>query len=293
MFVIINDSLIAAEDAAVSITDRGFLYGDALFETIPLYNGILFRLDQHLQRFFAGCRELGIEAPLKEDIVERLDRLLMANGLRDGILRFRLTRGTNMGALDPRHCRDSLFLANCTLPRPMLPSLWSEGAFVVTAGIRRIPPQCLPPTVKSGNYLSNILASREAAEAGAQEALMLTLDGAVAEGTVSNIFIVRGNTLLTPEIACGILPGIARDVVLEAAREIGLNTTETTLWPEDMLSADEAFYTNSLVAIAPIGQLDVHRYGPPGPVTQRLRDAVGRIIAAEAGPAWSFPAVFA
>lgn len=288
MQVILGDRLVPAEEARVPVADRGFLYGDSLFETVPLYGGRLFRLGRHLERFLSGCELLGIAPVAADAITRRLERLIEAEGAADGIMRFMLTRGIGGRGLDPAGARDQTFLATLSPPRLPAPTLWREGAAVIVSSVPKTPAACLPSGVKTGNYLNNILAFREAAAAGAQEAVMLTLGGDVAEGSFSNLFLVANGSLVTPPLEAGVLGGVARELVIEAAALVGVPVSEEPVPRSVLARAEEAFYTNSVVVIAPVGSMDGAAVRAPGPVTLRLRDACAALIAGEAGHPWSF-----
>ncbi|RMF17820.1 MAG: branched-chain amino acid aminotransferase [Alphaproteobacteria bacterium] len=289
MLAFLNDTLVPMEEARVPVMDRGFLYGDAVFETMAVYEGRPFRLDRHLARLVEACRAVSISLPCSADMMEqRILRTIEANRLENGLVRFSLTRGRSTRGLDTRGCSDPTFLVLCFPPKPPPASLRRGGATVEVSSWRRIPSRCLPSGAKTANYLNNILAFREAAERGAQEALMLTLDDEVAEGTVSNFFFVRKGLLLTPPLDLGILPGITRLVVLEAAERLGIVVRECRFRLEDLAAFDEAFYTNSNVVMMPAGVIDEYRFQVPGVVTQALQKEVARLILEEAGHCWAF-----
>ncbi len=289
MLALLGDELVPVDEARVPVLDRGFLYGDAVFETVAVYGARPFRLARHLARLAAACRVLGIALPCPPDeMTRRVERTIEANGLRDGLVRFSLTRGRSSRGLDTRGCREPTFLVLCFPPAPPSGALAREGAKVAIAGWRRIPPECLPAGAKTANYLNNVLAHAQAVEAGAQEALMLTVDGHVAEGTVSNFFFVDDRErLLTPSLDLGVLPGITREVVIEAAARLGIEVRECRFSPADLEDFGEAFYTNSNVVIMPVAAIGEHRFTVPGRVTRVLREEVGRLIAQEAGPCWA------
>ncbi len=289
MLALLGDSLVPAEEARVPVLDRGFLYGDAVFETVAVYGATPFRLDRHIARFVEACRLLAMPLPsTPAEISRRVRRVIDANDLRDGLVRFSLTRGRSQRGLGTRGCHDQTFLVLCFPPKPPPTTLAREGAKVAVAGWRRIPPECLPAGAKTANYLNNILAHAEALEAGAQEALMLTVEGHVAEGTVSNFFFVEDGRLLTPPLDLGVLPGITREVVIEAAARLGIKVREGRFALADIGRFDEAFYTNSNVVIMPVADVGGQHFTIPGQVTCALREEVGRLIAEEAGGCWAF-----
>lgn len=288
MLSYLNDRLVPAEEAMVPVSDRGFLFGESIFETMAAYAGVVFRLREHLDRFAASAAAVGIVPPLGVAAMqETIGLVLRENGMRDALLRMTLTRGSGPRGLSTGGCKSPTFLIQCFPPPVLAPGLRERGADMVVARTRRIPPEALPSSAKTGNYLNNILAWREAEAAGANEALMLSVGDDVVEGTVSNVFFVAHNALFTPSTRCGAMPGITRKAVLELAAGSGLDPRELRL-PLQMLSIfDEAFYTGTGVGIMPLRRIgDIH-YAAPGPVTRLLSAALGELIAAEAGPAWN------
>ena len=286
MWTYLNDRLVPAEQAMVPVTDRGFLYGDGLFETMAVYAGAVFRLDQHVHRLTQGASALSI--PVPEGIGGRIMSTLHGNGLADGLLRLALTRGSGQRGLAVGACRSPTLVIQCFPCPPARTPLRRRGATVAIARTRRLPPECLPSVCKSANYLNNILAFQEAEAVGADEALMLASRGDdMVEGTVSNILFVRDGALLTPALDSGVMPGITRACVLECAAALGIACNEQGLPVASLPTFQEAFYTNTGVGIMPVSRIGEQAFQVPGAVTERLVDALGEMIAREAGPAWN------
>lgn len=289
MLAYLNDDLVPVEQARVSVLDRGFLYGDAIFETVAAYAGTCFRLDRHIARFLRSAELLGITPPYSaQDMAQRLNHCLQSNGLTDAVLRFSLSRGRATRGLDVRGCVDPTFVILCFPARPYPRKLLTQGAVATLASIRRIPATALPPLAKTANYLNGILAFREATERGANEAFMLTTTGALAEGTVSNVFLVHDGVLRTPSLETGIIAGITREAVLEVADDLAIPVHEGILPAAELETAAEVFYTNTSATIMPVGRIDQRHYSPQGPMTIRLRKALHALIEREAGPCWAF-----
>ena len=285
MWTYLNDRLVPAEQAMVPVTDRGLLYGDSLFETMAVYAGTVFRLDQHLHRLIQGATALAI--PVPDGVAERILSVIHRNGLADGLLRLTLTRGSGPRGLAVAACQSPTLVIQCFPCPPARIPLRQRGATVAIARTRHIPPECLPSLCKSGSFLSNILAFQEAEAVGADEALMLDGGGNMVEGTVSNVFFVRDGALLTPTLDSGAMPGITRACVLECASALGIRCNELCLPAAVLATFQEAFYTNTGAGIMPIGWMGDQAYQVPGPVTERLVDALGEMILREAGPAWN------
>jgi len=266
---------------AVSALDRGFTLADGLFETMRAYDGTVFRLERHLERLAAGAAVLGIAVPDHvADTIAAAAEALRRRGWSDAALRLTLSRGVGQRGLAPAAADPVTVLTVHALPPGE--SLAARAVRVRTAAGRRNE---FAPTagVKTLAYTDAVVALAQARAAGADDALFLDTAGHLSEATASNLFLVNGSTLRTPALACGVLPGITRAVVLELAQSIGLDTHEEILLPRDLAAADEAFLTSSIREIAPIARADGRAMpnGAPGPVTARVADALGAVIARE------------
>ncbi|MGE3539339.1 MAG: aminotransferase class IV [Candidatus Tectimicrobiota bacterium] len=290
MWVYMNDTFVPAAEARVSVLDRGFLYGDGLFETLAAYDGRLFRLEAHLERLYTAAAALGFVVPVDQATLGQcLYACLAKNAMQDAILRVSVSRGQSQRGLSTLACSAPTLLILCFPPRFYPPTMLQHGVHVIVSSVPRALQWTARPQPKTTNFLNNILALREAEAAGAVEALMLNAAGHLTEGAVSNVFLVRDGALWTPALACGVLPGITRAAVLEVAAEQHLTVHETCLEAEALWSAQEAFYTNTTALIMPITQINAHRLGAPGPITQRLRQGLVALIEREAGRLWSAP----
>ena len=282
--VYVNGEVVPREDAKVSPFDRGFLYGDGLFETIRAYAGVPFMLDAHLHRMGASAAALGIPMPERAELGEAVTRLIELNQLGDAYVRITVTRGLHTGALAPAEPAEPTVLVEARKLHPYPPELYANGATVVVSSLRHDSDSPLRRH-KTTNYLLSILAKREARERGADEALLLDAAGHVAEGTTSNIFCVRrhggrDSTLLTPPLDMNILPGITRATVLDLAPEAGIETGETRFTLDDLCSADEIFLTNSLMEVMPVRSVDDREFtGAPGPTTRAMAQSYGQLVA--------------
>lgn len=272
-------------DAKISVYDHGLLYGDGLFEGIRVYNGVIFKLEAHLDRLFqgAGVLLIGIPASRKEladMLLEGVRRFSDATGLKDGYIRLVITRGQGDLGLDPRKCPKpsiiSIFDTIQLYPR----ELYEKGIPVITAATRRVESSVFDPRIKSLNYLNNIIAKQEAIQAGCMEAVLLNAEGYVTECTADNFFIVAGGVLKTPAPHLGILEGITRRTVLELANEAGFPAAEAVLTRFDLYTADECFITGSGAELMPVISVDGRTVGEgiPGPVTIRLTEAFRALI---------------
>jgi len=272
-FVFLNDGLVAAEDAKVSIYDAGLLHGVGLFETMRSYQGVIFRLADHLERMFRSAGELGfIVTQKREEVAGWLDVLLEANDLRDARLRLTMTRG-NLREVSDEDPGQSVMFATASAMTPYPPELYQRGMTVIVSDYKQNPAD---PTVrhKTLNYFSRLAALQEAQKKQAGEAIWLTTNNHLAEGSISNVFLVKDEQLLTPPLDTPVLPGITRQAVLELAAENEVEYQEEKLTIQDLLGADEVFLTNSIMELMPVCRIERHAVGKekPGPVYKKLHD---------------------
>jgi branched-chain amino acid aminotransferase len=269
---------VSEEEAKISVFDHGFLYGDGVFEGIKAYNGRVFALDEHVDRFFESAQSIQLELPLsrsemKNAIIETVRR----NNLRDAYIRPVASRGKGALGLDPRSCPKAtvVIIVDAEIRHPEDiggTSLSQKGIKVITTAFRRNGPDVLSPRVKSTNYLNNILAKLQANAVGVQDAIFLNEQGFVCELTGDNLFIVKCSRVMTPPLWFGILDGVTRRVVLWIAREMGLETVEEPLTLHDLYTSDECFCTATRIEVVPIVWVDGRQIGSgtPGPITTQL-----------------------
>jgi len=274
--VLLNGVLVEPADAKVSVFDRGFLYGDSVYEVVRTYDGRPFALGQHLQRLAWSAERIGMGLPVPVATIRaEVEACLAAAANPDSYIRIVVTRGAGEIGLDPALAVDPVRLVIVrTLPQQD-PHLYEDGAKVALVVPMREPTDTTPDgSPKTGNYLPNVLAVGEAKRRGAYEALLVDRDGRVLEGASSNVFVVRGGALTTPPLSEGILEGITRKHVLGIAAELGVPTTEAPLHAADLRAADEVFITSTVREIVPVTDLDGARIGDgrPGPLTRRITE---------------------
>ena len=274
MQIYLDGKYVSKDEARISVFDHGLLYGDGIFEGIRLYDGNVYRLDEHLERFELSARAIMLTLPLnRAELAEVVCECCRRNKLTSGYIRLVATRGVGDLGLAPWLCpKPSVFCIADTIS--LYPQeYYDNGLAIVTVPTRRIAPDALPPTVKSLNYLNNILAKIEARQAGALEAIMLNSQGYVAECTADNVFVVQKGILLTPAASQGALKGITRETIFDIAQEIGVPIREADLTRYDVWCADEGFLTGTGAEVIPVVKLDGRQIGDgkPGPVTQDLR----------------------
>lgn len=271
--VSINGVLSDPENARVSIFDRGFLYGDSIYEVLRTVGGRLRWLDEHLARLERSAAGIGFSLPrTRAEIADLVEAAVRATGNEECYVRIIVTRGGGDLDLDPAKAVDPQVIVIAKALRLPLQELYRSGAPIVIVGVRRNLRQAIDPSVKSGNYLNNILALAEARRTGAYEAVMCDRDGLIAEGSTSNIFAVLGGAVCTPPLETGILDGITRGKVLEICARERIPVREQPMRPEDLRQADEAFLTASIRGVLPIRSVDGHPVGArcPGDLTGRL-----------------------
>ncbi len=280
----VNGMIGTAESAVVSPLDRGFLYGDSVYETIRTYGGRPFLLREHLGRLRRSADRLEIpydRAPV--DIENETRRTLLSCDAPETAIRIVLTRGRGPLGYAPEQCGPPTVVIHAR-PCPEIPvSFLREGVDVAIVDVTRNARTSLDPAIKSSNLLNNFLAWRAAQRLGAYEPILLNAQERLTEGASSNLFVVSTDRLLTPPLEDGLLEGITRGLVLDLARADGLDASERSLAADDLRTADEAFLTSTLKGVLPIRRCDGWpiRHGRPGPVTRRVMDLFQARVQAE------------
>ncbi len=271
MKVYLNGDFVPKDEARVSVFDHGVLYGDGIFEGIRLYDGCVFKLDEHLERLELSAKAILLDLPMsREELAEAVCETCRQNGLSNGYIRLLVTRGVGHLGLSPRGCETPTVVIIAGDIQLYPKEYYEEGLKIITVPTRRISPAALPPMVKSLNYLNNILAKIEAQQVGFLEAIMLNDDGFVAECTGDNIFILFKDRLITTPTSSGALRGITRDVACNIASEMELATEMENLTRYDLWSAEECFLTGTAAEIIPVVEVDGRKVGngKPGDVTK-------------------------
>jgi branched-chain amino acid aminotransferase len=270
--VFLNNRLVSKDRARISVFDHGFLYGDGIYETLRVYKGVIFMLDEHIERLFNSATLIGLKIPLSPgEIRKAVYKTIKANRIQDAYARITVSRGTGQPGLDPDLCPKPTFLIFANKFKKYPEEYYKRGVNVAIVTTRRNYAKALDPGIKSLNFLNNILAKMEAKKCGAYEALMLNYRGFLTEGTVSNIFFFKNGALYTPSIGSGILGGITRRIILDSAREMNLKTREGNFRKEDIYRADESFLTNTTMEVMPVACIDNKKIrNSPGMLSKRL-----------------------
>lgn len=255
-WIYINGDLVLGEKATISPYDHGFLYGHGLFETMRVYKGKVFCLNEHLNRLEESSKILGWPEEIDtEGLVTGIYQTLQHNRLQEASVRLTVSRGIGASRPDPTSCGQMTVTIFASPLQPFPKEKVEKGWKVVTTTIQRnlTSPLC---SLKVANYLDNILAKAEAKKQGAQEALFLNTKGSVAEGTMCNMFFVMDGNVITPDLSSGLLPGVTRAIVLKLAKQVGMRVEERQIHPEELLRVTEMFVTSSLLEIMPVTMLD-------------------------------------
>lgn len=273
MKVWLNHKIVPLEKAKISVLDRSFLYGDGIYETLRVYKGKPFLVEKHLARLFQSAERILLKLPWSgRDLKEAIVKVVRANKLQEAVVRMTISRGVGPRGLDPRPCQNPT-LVILTFPFVPYPaSYFTRGIDLMISSIRRNHRMALNPTIKSNNFLNNILAWMDAHRRGGKDGIFLNVEGFVAEGTTSNIFLVKNNVVITPSLETGILPGVTRSLLLDWSKKLGFKTKERLVKPQELFSAQECFLTGTTIEVLPIRSINKRliRKGRIGPVTKAL-----------------------
>jgi branched-chain amino acid aminotransferase len=279
--IYIDGEFYPKSQAKISVFDHGLLYGDGVFEGIRAYQGIVFKLTEHVARLFQSAHAMMLEIPLtKEAIIEAVLETLRKNKMKDAYIRLVVTRGVGDLGLDPRKCPKATIIV---IPGAIIlhgNDAKEKGITALISWVRRHPVDATSHEIKSLNYLNSVMAKIEANAAGADEAICLDKNGFVAEGVGENIFIVRNGKLFTPPVCSGALPGITAQVIAKLAAKLGVEVTESNITPYQLFNADEVFFTGTAAEIVPIREVNKRQIGngKPGPITKKLIVAFQKVV---------------
>ena len=271
--VMLDGQIVAPDAACVSVFDRGFLYGDSVFETVRTYGGRPFELARHVERLGRSADRVYIDLPVSADrIVAEVEEVVAAAGNPESYIRVMVTRGSGELGLEPSEHLSPLRVVIVTPLSPPSARAYRDGIMVVTFRTRRTVDATAAAGAKVANYLVSVLAMRDARAAGAAEALVVDGDGCVVEGATSNVFALLDGQLVTPPEDAGILPGITRARLMEAAKQLGIPLVLRALSLDELQQAREVFISSSIRELLPVVRVDsaVIGGGVPGHTTLRL-----------------------
>jgi len=282
LFIYIDSKFYPKSEAKISVYDHGLLYGDGVFEGIRAYDGVVFRLNEHIDRLYTSEHTIMLDIPVSKEEMQRivLDTL-KKNKLKEAYIRLIVTRGIGDLGLDPRKCPKPSIIV-ITEPTIVLHSkeMKEKGITTMITWVKRDSVDATSHEVKSLNYLNNVLAKIESNFAGMDEAICLDQSGFVCEGTAENVFIVKDGKVITPPTSTGALRGITRTAVMTLAEKLGYSIVERNITPNELFTADEVFLTGTAAEITPVREVNkrVIGSGKPGPVTKRLMQEFDKIL---------------
>ena len=281
----INGVITPAEQANISVFDRGFLYGDSIYEVTYSEDNCLIFFHDHLERLYNSAAILGMSIFLSRDnIIEESLKTLKASKLSRAYIRIIITRGETEIGLDPSHSfKNNLIII--VKPQPRYPeNQYKNGLKLLLSNVVRNNRMALDPNAKSGNYLNNVLAIKEAKNQGFDDAIMLNNHGKITEGTSFNIWAVKDNIVYTPPVSSGLLRGITREKTIDIANQNSIPLDHSEFDTDFIFNADEVFITSSTKGIMSVSQISEHRFGDSladWPMTKRLMDEYAKLIESE------------
>ncbi|MCD6431808.1 branched-chain-amino-acid transaminase [Candidatus Bathyarchaeota archaeon] len=281
LLVYIDGKYYPKSQAKISVYDHGLLYGDGVFEGIRAYNGVVFKLREHIDRLYRSARVIMLEIPLtKEEMINAVLETLRKNNLHDAYIRLVVTRGVGDLGLDPRKCPKPTVIIITDVIKLHSKEAKERGIRALIVWVKRDPVDATSHEVKSLNYMNSILGKIEANVAGFDEAICLDKNGYISEGIAENIFIVKNGKIITPPTSTGALVGITRDVIMKLAEKLGYKAVEANITPTDLFTADEAFFTGTAAEVVPIVEVNKRKIGDgkPGPITKRLMQEFEKIV---------------
>jgi branched-chain amino acid aminotransferase len=288
--IYLNNRIVPKAKARITVFDRGFLYGDGVYETLRVYRGVVYMVDEHIERLFRSASMIGLNISKSHEAIKKaVYRTIQANGHKEAYVRISVSRGAGRIGLDPTSCHKPTLVIISDTIREYPAKYYREGVEVAIVRVRRNYKNALNPQIKSLNFLNNILAKIESMEKNAYEAVMLNYRGYLAEGTITNIFFIRKGILHTPSLDVGILDGITRRIILEAASELKIKIREGKYVPRDLYNADEVFISNTTMEVMPVSAVDNKKIGRgmrkiTGMLRSSYRNKVSRYVHARIEP---------
>ncbi len=259
----INGRLYTQDNARISVFDRGFLFGDSVFEVVRTYNkNKIFSLDLHLERLDKSAEFIELKLPERAYIEKLIRNTIKKGNNKESYVRIIVTRGIGSEiGMNPHYANNPNYIVIVKNFNPPPKKLEERSICAAIASIKRNLKDSLNPLIKSGNYLNNVLAHIDALKKGGVEAIMINPDGYVAEGTTFNVFMVKKGVYYTPPLEVGILDGITRKVILKLMRENDIKYVEKYFKTQELLNADEVFFTSTLREIQPVIKINNKKIG--------------------------------
>jgi branched-chain amino acid aminotransferase len=280
-FVYVNGSFVEKSKAVVSVFDHGLLYGDGVFEGIRAYNGIVFKLKEHIERLYDSARMIRLKMPFPpSEMGQIVLKTLRKNELDDAYVRLVVTRGPGDLGVDPDLCANPTLFVVAEPMETVLGPRDPKTVRLMISTIRRDAVDATTHEIKSLNYLNSILAKIEANNAGADDAILLDRRGFVSEASVTNLFMIKNGKISTPSSSAGILHGITRARVIDLCRDLGYEVAERDITPFEVFTADEVFLVGTKSEILGVGAVGDMRIGNgvAGPLTRRLVQEFTKVV---------------
>jgi len=280
LLIYIDGNYYPKSQAKISVYDHGLLYGDGIFEGIRAYNGIVFKLKEHIDRLYRSAHTIMLQVPVtKEEMIDIVLETLRKNNLKDSYIRLVVTRGVGDLGLNPRKCAKPSLIVITDLISLHKSEAKEKGVTAMLSWVKRDPVDATTHEIKSLNYLNSILAKIEANINDVDEAICLDRNGFICEGVAENIFIVKNGSIFTPPSYTGALPGITAEAVMKLAKKLGFEFKEKNITPYELFNADEVFFTGTAAEIVPIREINKRQIGKgnPGPVTKRLMEEFSKL----------------
>ncbi|MEM3765405.1 MAG: branched-chain-amino-acid transaminase [Candidatus Bathyarchaeia archaeon] len=281
LLIYIDGEYHPKSQAKISVYDHGLLYGDGVFEGIRAYNGVVFKLKEHIDRLYRSAHAIMLQIPIaKERMINIVLETLRKNNLKDAYIRLVVTRGVGDLGLDPRKCSKPTIIVITDTIALHKGEAKEKGITAMLTWVKRDPVDATSHEIKSLNYLNSILAKIEANINGVDEAICLDKNGFVCEGVAENIFIVKNGRIYTPPSYTGALPGITAETVKELAKNLGYEVIEKNITPYELFTADEVFFTGTAAEIVPVREINKRQIGSgePGPITKRLVEEFSKLV---------------
>jgi branched-chain amino acid aminotransferase len=281
LLVYIDGKYYPKSQAKVSVYDHGLLYGDGIFEGIRAYDGVVFKLKEHIDRLYCSAHAIMLQIPLtRDEMIEIVLETLRKNSLKDSYIRLVVTRGAGDLGLNPKKCLKPTIIVITDTIALHKGEAKEKGVTAMLSWVKRDPVDATSHEIKSLNYLNSILAKIEANISGVDEAICLDKNGFVCEGVAENIFIIKNGKLFTPPSYTGALQGITAEAVMELARKLGYEVIEKNITPYELFNAEEVFFTGTAAEIIPVKEINKRTIGNgmPGSITKKLMDEFPKLV---------------
>ena len=281
LFIHIDGEYYPKSQAKISVYDHGLLYGDGVFEGIRAYNGVVFKLKEHIDRLYRSAHTIMLQIPLtKEEMIQIVLKTLRKNNLKDSYIRLVVTRGVGDLGLDPRKCSKPTVIVIADTIKLHKSEAKEKGVTAMLSWVKRDPVDATTHEIKSLNYLNSILAKIEANISSVDEAICLDKNGFICEGVAENLFIVKNGKIFTPPSYTGALPGITADTAMNLARKLGYEVIEKNITPYELFNAEEVFFTGTAAEIVPVREINKRTIGNgmPGPITKKLMEEFLKLV---------------